>query len=79
MSRAMQEDPKAVRKIDLLRSRFDQWEMSEVVHEPGVLADVIAPLLSCEISQKQELLETSDVVTRLQKILVLMKSDQQSA
>jgi uncharacterized protein len=55
----------------------DLFEQS--VFEPIVLADAVAPLLSCKISQKQELLETSDVVARLQKILALLKTDQQAA
>jgi uncharacterized protein len=40
---------------------------------------LIAPLLSAEIDKKQELLETSDVVTRLEKIIALMNTDQQPA
>jgi uncharacterized protein len=46
---------------------------------PGVLADAIAPLLSVEIARKQDLLETSDVITRLEKILDLMKTERQAA
>lgn len=41
---------------------------------PGLLADTVAQLLSIGIDQKQRLLETGDVVTRLEKILDLMKS-----
>jgi uncharacterized protein len=46
---------------------------------PGVLADAIAPLLSAGIDRKQDLLETSDVITRLEKILDLMKTERQAA
>ncbi len=49
------------------------------IREPGVLADTIAALLSAEIGEKQELLETGDVVTRLEKIFALMGTDRQSA
>jgi ATP-dependent Lon protease len=49
------------------------------IRQPGVLADAIAPFLSAGIDQKQDLLETSDVVMRLEKILDLMKTDRQSA
>jgi uncharacterized protein len=49
------------------------------IREPSVLADAIAPLLSAEIDKKQELLETGDVVTRLEKIIALMNTDRQPA
>jgi uncharacterized protein len=79
LSRAVLEKLKAVRKINFLRSSYNIWEMSDFIRDPSVLADAIAPRLSCEISQKQELLETSDVVARLQKVLALMQTDQQAA
>ena len=44
-----------------------------------MLADVVAPLLSVGIDQRQQLLEITDVVTRLEKILELLKTDQQAA
>jgi ATP-dependent Lon protease len=47
--------------------------------EPGTLADAVAAILPCDIRQKQDLLETGDVVSRLQTILALMKTDQQAA
>jgi len=43
------------------------------VGDPGLLADSVASLLSTEIEKKQQLLETSDVVVRLEMILDLMK------
>jgi ATP-dependent Lon protease len=49
------------------------------ISEPGALADAIASLLSVEIDRKQDLLETSDVITRLEKILALMQSERQAA
>ncbi len=39
---------------------------------PGVLADSIAPMLKIEIAKRQQILEASDVVTRLEMILELM-------
>ena len=39
----------------------------------------LAPLLSVGIDQRQQLLEITDVVTRLEKILELLKTDQQAA
>lgn len=44
------------------------------IGDPGVLADTVAPLLSINIEQRQKLLETSDVVTRLETILALMNA-----
>jgi hypothetical protein len=38
------------------------------------LADTVAPLLSIGIDKKQQLLEASDVVTRLEMILDLMQA-----
>ncbi|RWP34461.1 LON peptidase substrate-binding domain-containing protein, partial [Mesorhizobium sp.] len=52
----------------LRESPFD----SDSIHP--ALADTLAPLLSISIEQKQQLLETSDVVARLEKILDLMKA-----
>ena len=49
------------------------------IREPGALADTIATFLSLEISAKQDLLDTADVIARLEKLLALMKTDQQAA
>ncbi|KRR27098.1 endopeptidase La [Bradyrhizobium lablabi] len=49
------------------------------IDDPGMVADSVAPLLSAGIDQRQQLLETCDVVTRLEKILELLKTDQQAA
>jgi len=43
------------------------------IGNPGLLADTVAPLLPIGIDKKQQLLETSDVVIRLEMILDLMK------
>jgi uncharacterized protein len=76
LSRAVLEKLQAHRNIDFLSSPYDY--LSRVaIHKPSVLADAIAPLLSAEIGKKQELLETSDVVTRLEKIIALMNTDRQ--
>lgn len=76
LSRAVLENLKALGKNDVLSSPYDR--LSEI-EEPAVLADAVAPLLKCEISQRQELLETGDVIIRLQKILDLMRNDQKAA
>jgi ATP-dependent Lon protease len=44
------------------------------IGDPSLLADTVVPLLSIGIDQKQQLLETSDVITRLEKILDLMNA-----
>ncbi|MBN8988207.1 MAG: LON peptidase substrate-binding domain-containing protein [Rhizobiales bacterium] len=47
--------------------------------DPGMLADAIAPLLPLTIEQRQQLLESRDVVGRLGTILELIKAAQQAA
>jgi uncharacterized protein len=49
------------------------------IQAPGNLADTVAPLLVIDRDRKQELLETADVVTRLEKILQVIKTDRQPA
>jgi uncharacterized protein len=44
------------------------------IGNPSLLADTVAPLLSIGIDKMQQLLETSDVVTRLETILDLMNA-----
>jgi uncharacterized protein len=44
------------------------------IGDPGLLADTVAPLLSVGIEKKQQLLEATDVVTRLEMLLDLMKA-----
>jgi ATP-dependent Lon protease len=49
------------------------------IGDPGELADTVASLLSAGLDQRQHLLETGDVVTRLETILELMKAGQKAA
>ena len=44
------------------------------IGDPSLLADTVAPLLSIDIEKMQQLLESSDVVTRLETILDLMNA-----
>jgi ATP-dependent Lon protease len=74
--RAVVEKVQADRKI-VPSPRY--CRLFSIPDDPSELADTIAPLMSCDVSQKQELLETSDVVARLQKVLALMKTDQRAA
>jgi ATP-dependent Lon protease len=66
----------AARNIGQISFLYDRLQESK---EPGTLADAVAAILRCDIGQKQDLLETGDVVSRLQKILALMKTDRQAA
>jgi len=45
------------------------------VEEPGWLADLIGSVLSLDVAQRQDLLQTDDVVTRLQRISVLLAKE----
>jgi ATP-dependent Lon protease len=79
LSRAVLETLFAARNIyqnSFLSWSYDRWQE---IKEPGILADAVAAILTCDIRKKQDLLETGDVVSRLQKILALMKMDQQAA
>ncbi len=49
------------------------------IGDPSLLADTVAPLLSIRMEKKQQLLEISDVVTRIETILDLMKAGQPAA
>jgi ATP-dependent Lon protease len=73
---AVREMLKAHRKIDILSSPYNRLLS---IDEPAALADAIAPFLSGGIEQKQDILEAADVITRLQKVLALMQTDQQAA
>ena len=76
LSRAVLEEFRQYRREDVsapLYARFPH------IREPGGLADAIAPHLPVEIERRQDLLETSDVIARLEKILALMKAERQGA
>ena len=45
------------------------------IEEPGWLADLIGSVLNLDVAQRQELLETEDVVARLQKVSVLLAKE----
>jgi ATP-dependent Lon protease len=49
------------------------------IGNPSLLADTVAPLLSIGMDRKQQLLETSDVVARLEMILDLMQAARPAA
>jgi uncharacterized protein len=76
LSRAMLEEFQAYRN-----ARRPDWPYAKLSHirQPGELADAVAAFLAVGIDRRQDLLETSDVIARLEKILSLMKTDQQAA
>ena len=49
------------------------------IPQPGAFADAVASLLPIEISRRQELLETADVIERLEKILAIVAADRRAA
>ncbi|MGH6643137.1 MAG: LON peptidase substrate-binding domain-containing protein [Bradyrhizobium sp.] len=49
------------------------------IGDPSLLADTVAPLLPVGLEQRQQLLETSDVIARLDAIFDLIKGAQQAA
>jgi len=76
LSRAVLEKLEAHRDEDFLTSPHARLSH---IREPGILADAVAPHLAARIEQKQELLETGDVVSRLEKVLALMNAVRQQA
>jgi uncharacterized protein len=76
LSRAVLETLLAARNSGQISFVYDRFQE---IKEPSTLADAVAAILPCNIRQKQGLLETGDVVSRLQTILALMKTDQQAA
>jgi ATP-dependent Lon protease len=76
LARAVRAKLMAHRKGGILSSLHDHlWD----IEQPGLVADAVASHLRGEIEQKQEILEAADVITRLQKVLALMQTDQQAA
>jgi ATP-dependent Lon protease len=47
--------------------------------DPSLLADTVAPLLSSSLEEKQQLLETRDVVARLGRLIEMMSAGRASA
>jgi ATP-dependent Lon protease len=74
--RAVVEKLEAHRDEDFLTSPHARFSH---IREPSILADAVAPYLAARIEQKQELLETGDVVSRLENILALMNAVRQPA
>lgn len=50
-----------------------------LIRDPARFADAVVPLLPIALSEKQEFLETGDVITRLEKILAIVTSQRRAA
>jgi ATP-dependent Lon protease len=73
LSRAVLEAYQNYFGVDFSSLRDPEGMLSlSYIGDPGALADSIAAELSIEIGKKQQVLETSDVVRRLEMILELM-------
>ncbi len=53
----------------------DAYVAAMNVSEPGWLADLVASILNISVAQRQELLETSDPNTRLQKLSIILAKE----
>jgi uncharacterized protein len=76
LARVVLEKFQAYRNASLAAPPYRQLPL---IQKPGELADAVAPFLLVKIEQRQDLLATGDVITRLEKILTLMQTDQQAA
>jgi ATP-dependent Lon protease len=53
----------------------DAYVFAMNVDEPGWLADLVAQALDLEVSERQEVLETLDIASRLQRVSVLLAKE----
>ena len=76
LSRAVLEEFQAYRNASLSAGPYARLPH---IREPSELADAVASFLLVEIEQRQDLLETSDVIARIEKVRALMQADRQAA
>ena len=74
LSRAVLEEFRAYRNASLSAGPYARLPH---IREPSELAD--ASFLLVEIDHRQDLLETSDVIARIEKVRALMQADRQAA
>jgi uncharacterized protein len=76
LSRTVLKEFQAYRNASL-----SDWPYNKLshIHQPGELADAVAGFLGGRLDRRQDLLETGDVIARLEKILTLMTTDLQAA
>jgi ATP-dependent Lon protease len=78
LMRSVLENLEAYLNIDFSMSTVPYARLPHI-REPGTFADVVAPFLSIEIDRRQDLLETGDVIARLEKILTVVTADRDAA
>jgi ATP-dependent Lon protease len=78
LQRSVLEKLEAYLNIDFSSSPVPYARLPSI-HEPGMFADTVAPILSIAIDRRQDLLETGDVVARLEKILAIVATDREAA
>ena len=76
LSRAVLEEFQAYRNASLSAGPYAHLPY---IREPSELADAVASFLLVEIDRRQDLLETSDVIARIEKVRALMQADRQAA
>jgi ATP-dependent Lon protease len=76
LSRAVLEEFRAYRNVASLSA--GPYAYLQYIREPSELADAVASFLLVKIDQKQDLLETSDVIARIEKVRALMQADRQA-
>ncbi len=50
------------------------WAMAKSIQEPGILADMVASTINASINDKQQILEISNVNTRLKEVLKIVNN-----
>jgi ATP-dependent Lon protease len=68
--------------------RFSRWTLrdpdligeliSKQIQDPGRVADIIAPVMEVPVADRQGVLATLDPVARLERVDILLLSDQKS-
>ena len=79
LARSVLEKLEAYLGINFSVEQVPYARLPRITHLPRTFADAVAPLLPIGIDQRQDLLDTSDVVSRLEKILAIVSTDRQAA
>jgi ATP-dependent Lon protease len=76
LSRAVLEAYQIYANVDFSSVPSGPWARHGLpsIGDPSLLADTVAPLLKIGVAKMQQILETSDVVTRLETLLDLMNA-----
>lgn len=79
LARSVLEKLETYLRIDFSVQQAPFARLPHITHLPRTFADAVAPLLPIGIDQRQDLLDTSDVVARLERILAIVTMDRQAA